>query len=572
MRSADLLFLPMQKLPLGRRSSTVPGKTYEYLASGRPILGAVPPGDARDLLEQAGHHVCDPDDADAIASAIGSALVPASEQPADHALTRRYSYENLAVEVASVIEAAITGQKERVVPLPRPMTARERDVKVLMIAYHFPPIGGAGAQRSLKFARYLPECGCQPTVVTGPGSNRGRWTPADPTLSHEVPEEVRVLRVPGPEPETPGRLLGRLRRWLRLQSVWSDWWIAGVRAAAAAAGDPDVVLSSSSPYDTAEAAARLARALGKPWVAGLRDPWALDEMVVYPSRVHRWLEQRRMRRLLGSAAAIVMNTPEAARQLLEAFPELGDRPVVAIPNGYDAADFAGEAPARDPERFRIVHTGYLHTELGLQQRRLALLRRLLGGGSPGVEILPRSHVYLLRAVEQLLERDPSLQERLELHFAGVLSETDRALAAQCPVAVLHGYVPHAESIALMRSADLLFLPMQKLPLGRRSSTVPGKTYEYLASGRPILGAVPPGDARDLLEQAGHHVCDPDDADAIAERIADALERHDRRDPRPLDQEPIDCFERRVLARGLADLLEGVADVAPRPAAPAAIQG
>ena len=574
MRSADLLFLPMQKLPPGRRSSTVPGKTYEYLASGRPILGAVPPGDAGDLLTGSGRGlVVDPDDVNGIVEAIAGALERPSESPDDPAFTSRFAYDNLADDVASVIDAAVARREARVVPLRRPKVAPERDLDVLMIPYHFPPVGGAGAQRSLKFARYLPENGCRPTVVTGSGSTRERWTPTDQTLLNEIPERIRVLRVPGPEPPLPARVMSRLHRWLRIRSPWARWWVDGVATTAAVAAEPDVVLSSSSPYDSVEAAARVARTLGKPWVADLRDPWALDEMVVYPSRVHRWLEQRRMRRLLGSAAAIVMSTPEAVRQLLEAFPELGDRPVVAIPNGYDADDFVGGVPVRDSARFRIVHTGYLHTELGLEQRRLAPLRRLLGGGCPGVEILTRSHVYLLEAVERLLERDPGLGERLELHFAGVLSETDRALAARCPVAVVHGYVSHAESIGLMRSADLLFLPMQKLPPGRRSSTVPGKTYEYLASGRPILGAVPPGDVRDLLTGSGRGlVVDPDDAGAMVESIAAALERHDRGAPLPVDHEAVGGFERRVLARTLADLLHSVAGVAAQAAAPAASHG
>lgn len=393
---------------------------------------------------------------------------------------------------------------------------------LLLVSYYFPPIGGAGAQRPLRFARHLLHRGHRATVLTGSGDTGSRWTPADPTLALDIPTEVDVLRVPGPEPAPSGRLRNRWERLGRRDSAWVRWWREGVVRLGKQSG-VDLIYTIMSPFSSAEASLALSRRLGVGWVADLGDPWALDEMVVYPSQLHRWLEQRRMRRLLGSAAAIVMSTPEAARQLLEAFPELGGRPVVAIPNGYDAADFAGEAPAGDPGRFRIVHTGYLHTELGLQQRQSGRLRRLLGGGCPGVEILTRSHVYLLEAVERLLGRDPSLCERLEVHFAGVLSETDRALAARCPVAVLHGYVSHAKSIALMRSADLLFLPMQKLPSGRRSSTVPGKTYEYLASGRPILGAVPPGDARDLLIESGRGlVCDPDDVDGIADAIAAAL--------------------------------------------------
>src|SRR5207248_11648159 len=141
--------------------------------------------------------------------------------------------------------------------------------------------------------------------------------------------------------------------------------------------DVDVILASASPYDTFDAAAKLSQRLGKPWIAGLRDPWALDEMMIYPSEIHRRLEIAHMRRLLSSAAAIVMTTQESARQLVAMFPELADRPIVSIPNGYDAADFTdGTTIAPDPAKFRIVHTGYLHTELGLQQQRGARLRRL----------------------------------------------------------------------------------------------------------------------------------------------------------------------------------------------------
>jgi glycosyltransferase involved in cell wall biosynthesis len=253
-----------------------------------------------------------------------------------------------------------------------------------------------------------------------------------------------------------------------------------------------------------------------------------------------------------------MNTPEAARQVVDTFPELSGRPVVAISNGYDAADFADDTIApRDPNKFRIVHTGYLHTELGLQQHRHKRLRDILGGTVPGVDILTRSHVYLLEAVSQLLANDPTLHDRLEVHLAGVLSETDRTIATRVPVTVLHGYLSHADSIALMRSADLLFLPMQNLPPGRRSTTVPGKTYEYLATGRPILAAIPPGDAHDILERAGHTVCGPDNTAAIAEAIAAALSARDADASPLLDDDLVQSFERRKLTRELADLMRVV---------------
>jgi glycosyltransferase involved in cell wall biosynthesis len=111
----------------------------------------------------------------------------------------------------------------------------------------------------------------------------------------------------------------------------------------------------------------------------------------------------------------------------------------------------------------------------------------------------------------------------------------------------------------MRSADMLFLPMQNLPPNRRSSTIPGKTFEYLASGQPILGAVPPGDARDILERAGHTVCGPDDVDSIAESVALAVERKelDLSPPAP-EWSVVRTFERRELARNFAEVIEKVA--------------
>src|SRR5262249_25393389 len=148
-------------------------------------------------------------------------------------------------------------------------------------------------------------------VVTGPGDTAGRWTPADGTLNAEIPPGTEVRRVAGPEPGDNGGLRGRAERWLGAERPWSRWWIDGaVAAAREAAAGVDLIWAGMAPYETAEAAAQLARELGKPWVADLQDPWALDEMWIYPTRLHHRREISRMRRLLGSADAIVMNTPE----------------------------------------------------------------------------------------------------------------------------------------------------------------------------------------------------------------------------------------------------------------------
>ena len=255
---------------------------------------------------------------------------------------------------------------------------------------------------------------------------------------------------------------------------------------------------------------RSQRAIDRPWIADLGDPWALDEMMIYPTGLHRRLECRLMRRGLSTAAAIVMSTPEAARRVRAAFPELADKIVARFRT-------ASRRPSSSVRRLRATTArsgsstpGYLHTDLGHASAAPPGCRRLLGGAVPGVDILSRSHVYLIEAVERVRRERPELGERIEIHFAGVLSPRDLEVARTSPAARILGFVPHDESLALMRSADLLFLPMHDLPDGNARRSCPGKTYEYIASGRPILAAVPDGDARDLLAAAGTaFLCRPD---------------------------------------------------------------
>lgn len=431
--------------------------------------------------------------------------------------------------------------------------------RVLFIAYHFPPVGGGGVQRSVKFVRYLREFGYEPVVLTGPGPSEWRWTPEDKTLADEIPGDIEVHRVPGPEPPQSGGWRRRAERVLDLRTPFARWWTEGVkRLAADIAPRCDIVFGELVPYVTAEAAVEVARRSRKPLVLDLQDPWALDEIWVYPTAVQRLRDVRRMRRSLAAADATIMNTPEAASRVLTHFPELARKLVASIPNGFDPQDFQAPFPERQDEAFRIAHTGYLYTEIGLVHQRTARIRRLLGGMPiPGVDLLTRSHYLLMQAIELLIARDPELADTLELHLAGVLSDVDRRIAGDSGVVHLHGYMPHAESIALLRGADLLFLPMQNLPPGERAGLVPGKAYEYLAAERPILAAVPAGDARDILEESGAAIiCDPTDVEGMAAAIRAEIDRKRAGEP-PSRPRPdvLARFERRRLTGQLADVLD-----------------
>jgi glycosyltransferase involved in cell wall biosynthesis len=428
--------------------------------------------------------------------------------------------------------------------------------KVLFIAYYFPPVGGAGVQRSQKFVQYLPAEGFAPVVVTGPGPAGGRWTPRDESLEVALPPKISVRRVKTPAPPEDGRLRRRLEYWLKVPSSFHQWWMKSAYEVALEAGaGAGLIFCTMSPFSTAAVGAALSRRLGIPWVADLRDPWALDEMQVYPTRLHRRWEAALMQRQLSTAALIVMNTPEAAKALVDSFPGLRSRKVVTITNGTDAADFTSDLPPRTDGKFRIVHSGYLHTETGLELRNRRWLR-WLGGAEVGVDILTRSHTVLLDAVERWTLRRPEAARDLEILFAGVSSTHDQEFARRssaAPLVRFAGYVPHERNLELVRTADLLFLPMHNLPHGRRSRIVPGKAYEYMASGRPVLAAVPDGDARDFLSRCGTALlCRPDDADGMV-RILDRVYtawRNGGASGCP-DREFLSQFDRRKLTRDLA---------------------
>ena len=397
-------------------------------------------------------------------------------------------------------------------------------------------------------------------MVTCPGDREGRFNPRDEALRASVPEGVEVLRVPGPEPEdlAHGRWRSRAERLSGRLDRRRRWWMKGVlEAAAGVRGRVSLIHAFLDPYETAFPAARLADRFGVPWIADLQDPWALDEVRVHPTHFHLLLDRVRMSRGLSTAAAIVMNTPEAARAVRATFPDLAERVTPAIPNGFDAGDWRGPDPPHGGHALRIVHTGTLHTDLAMAHRRSMRVRRLLGGRVAPVDMLTRSHVHLLSALRSLIEAKPALSNRIELHLAGVLTQADLHAADGHPFVRMHGFLPHAETVRLIRSADLLFLPMHDLPAGFRARLIPCKTYEYLASGRPILAALPDGDARDLLiGERDIHVCRPGDVTAMEAAISTELERPCVAQTTPRSN-GLTRFERTALAATLVEVYEAV---------------
>jgi glycosyltransferase involved in cell wall biosynthesis len=435
--------------------------------------------------------------------------------------------------------------------------------KILFIAYFFPPIGGSGVQRSVKFVHYLPRFGYLPLVVTASGPSVDRWTPDDRSSLAEIPPQVVVNRIEVPYVKESLKSI-RIKRLLHINSNFANWWIKESKRLGEKTiekEDIKVIYASMSPFETAEVAAYLSVKFAIPWIADLRDPWALREVEIYPSFVHRKIELRRMYSKLYTASAIIMNTPQAGAVLKNKFPELASKTTV-ITNGFDQDDFAGIVGNKTNDKFRIVFTGTFYTDVGLAQIGKKTFHKIFRGIYNGLNLLTRSPFFLLKALREWVRQNPSLRDNLEIIFAGVATEKDVDIVRESGLSDIvrfTGYVPHKETIGLIMTADILFLCMHNVAEGKRATTVGGKDYEYMASGRPILAAVPEGDSKDFLTKCGTAlICRPDDHEEmirILERIYKA-----RSVGEPLvstNHEFLAKFERLTLTKSLSSVFDKV---------------
>ena len=365
---------------------------------------------------------------------------------------------------------------------------------MLVLAYLFPPLGGAGVQRTLKFVRYLEPLGWDATVV----STRSRHYPArDPSLLREVPPSASVIRTPALPllnwlSLVPHRLgLRRLFAYL----IWPDggigWFpfalIAALRAARRER--PDAIYSTSTPQAGHLAALVVNRLTGIPWVADFRDEWAADAFRVDQPRTLARLSARLESAITGRAARVVVADDYFRLEGLDP----GDPRRVVIVNGVDETDLpTGTQPS--PERFVLAHVGTLY---GLRDP------------SP-----------VLRAAAGLVGRGAIDGDRFAVRLVGSMWLE----GFQPPAGIVveqTGYVDHVRAVAEMCAATALLLYVPG------SSLAPsGKLFEYLASGRPVFCVAHSENlaSRLVRELDAGLLVDPDDQEAIDQALLDLWRR------------------------------------------------
>lgn len=450
----------------------------------------------------------------------------------------------------------------------------------LMLAYYFPPIGGGGVQRSLKFCRYLPDFGYHPVVLTtaetearadpilGTDDSATRALPAGGVLVRSAPSDpsgirCRLARL---------HLLG-LARFFFYPWFWERqalWYRPALVAARQAIRDhtPRVLYSTCSPYTAARVGARLKQETGLPWVLDLRDAYTLADWS-WPSRLHHRLCQRIERACFQRADAVILNT-EAMRDLYcTTYPDLDPQRFTVITNGFDPGDFPESPPPTKRDHFHIAHIGALH-HLGTEaasaawSSRLNPLRWLEYGGPSAYDGRPRSAYFLFRGLAHLFRQRPELRGRVRLDFYGPVAQTHAfdamAEAMELDACVVrHGTVPRPAALQAMQAADLLFLPSERRLDGRKSIHTPGKLFEYLACRRPILVVAGPGNAADIALRSGlGDFHQPDDAEGIAHTLGRHIDRWLAGGPPPAaDEAYLQRFERRALTGQLATIFDAL---------------
>jgi glycosyltransferase involved in cell wall biosynthesis len=374
--------------------------------------------------------------------------------------------------------------------------------RVLMVAFHFPPSGGSGTQRSLKFARYLPEFGWDVDVLT---VRKTVYEVQDPTLMAELPSCVSVHSTACFIPGVQFGICGWYPAFVGFPDRFANWFPFAVRKGRRLLREKhfDVVYATHPTRTALLIGWALAYSSGLPLVCDLRDPWVGGTHRKYFSslwgrRLYFELFRRFELRIMRRAARIILNSKQVQDDLAARFPEI-QKKLVLLPNGYDEADFEAAIPAKADHRcLTFLHAGEIY----------AMYRD------------PRP---MLEAFEDLIREGTINVEDVKVRFVGggdwIASEGFRNWLegkAIRGIVAIEPPVSHEAAIAQMLGADVLLLLQIS---GLANGQIPAKVFEYLRAGRPILTLAPPSSATAQMAAMARNSWTLDGGDSVGLRTA-----------------------------------------------------
>ncbi|MDE6589429.1 MAG: hypothetical protein K2K53_03595, partial [Oscillospiraceae bacterium] len=450
--------------------------------------------------------------------------------------------------------------------------AEQNDRRVLMVAYYFPPLSGSGVFRSIKFAKYLPLFGWQPTVISTDRPPIG-WNYADESQVKEIPEGTEVIRVPdkigtGRETTLNADRVKELLDFLgdilpysakadiiftqALQTIESAKYLVTFPCNALSwACDTahyieknmdlnrfQAIYTTSGPRSAHLVGFYLKQKYGIPWVADYRDQWTFNPYgeKYDPNNVRQLLLFELESILLHQADCNLTIGDSLIQSYAEEF-HLPREKIVSITNGYDESDFAAlQAPQGRTDKFTINYSGLLYT----QQRSIA---------------------PILTAIQQLSDEKKIKLPNVRFRIVGDAEDGSVEVAEQYGLTQIierTGYLSHRQALQANVDANVLLLLVGDEARFKQGYT--GKIFEYLRSGRPILALAPEDGVVDqLLRESGHgEAMLSTQTSRIKSMILREYEKWERGEGQELLHSPvIDRFERRILTEQLADVLSNV---------------
>jgi glycosyltransferase involved in cell wall biosynthesis len=425
-------------------------------------------------------------------------------------------------------------------------------LRALVVSYAFPPVGGAGVQRSVKLVKYLPEHGVDAEVLT---VDNPSVPVTDSTFGRDL-EGVVVHRAPTLEPgygvkragwksettaaEAPSLRQRALRAGVALgrQVLVPDpqvLWVPGAsRKLHELAADYDVVAITAPPFSQF-LLGPVARRKGPALVLDYRDEWSTLRASYenLQGGLGRWVGDPLERRLLRQADAVVAATPAFVEHMLTRFEFLDPERIHAISNGFDSDDYPSDPPAPPRDHLQLTYAG---TVFHLTS--------------------PRG---LLDAVRRLHEREPELASHLRLRFIGrvVPSEEDAFEGTEALGVERLGYIPHGDLMGYLSSSHVVLCIQDDVPGTER--IYPGKIFELMNLGRPIWTLSRRGALTELVDRLGlGAVMQPRDSAEICTQLEALVRTWKANDgvipAAPVDQAAIGGFHRRALAGRWAEAL------------------
>ena len=427
--------------------------------------------------------------------------------------------------------------------------------KVLIVTYYWPPAGGPGVQRVLKFAKYLPEFGWEPLILT---VCKGEYPAYDESLLEEVPGDLKVFRTESFEPFTlykrftgsksedavPVAVLSqkglplkkRIAHFIRLNLIIPDakkgWKRYALKAARNIISEerPDLIFSSSPPPTVHLIARKLAERYKIKWVADLRDRWSKihyykKQRLALPGRIDAALEKRTL-----SRADRIITVSQHFAGLINS----EKKQIDVIPNGFDRDDF--KCPDKELFQNNVLQISYIG---GLNQNRY--------------------YPEFFTALKDFTVKAKLKSDRIQLNIAGMIQPEFRdsiiGLMEEKVKINFTGYLSHGKALELMSVSDVLLLFLEQV--ADYEGHVPGKLFEYLNSGRYVLGLGPKnGNAAGIINRTkgGTMLAKEDNIEASLRGIYSKWEKGALRGADPAD---LSKFSRKELTKDLTRIFGDV---------------